>query len=317
MKNNVIVYSEDIELASELLTPAREIATSTGGKVIMIVIYKVEMNDYTRLVGADVIVSVRLPDELGVPTPEFTSAVVADIFKSRGAGFVLLGSTRDGKELAGRLAVILDASAATDCINIQFKENRALVERLVYGGRVLSSGILEAGPFVIGIKPRSYQAIASGPEPSIEEFSIQSPVLKTRVLRSGEAERGSVDLTKADKIVAVGRGLKKKEDLELIHTLAEALGAAVGCSRPLSSDLGWLPEDAHIGLTGIQVKPKLYLAVGISGQLQHLAGIKDSKVIMAINSDKGAPIFQNCDYGAVGDLYQIVPELTKLIKAKR
>ena len=110
--------------------------------------------------------------------------------------------------------------------------------------------------------------------------------------------------------------MKKKEDVAMFESLAESLGAAIGCSRPISSDLGWLPEECHIGLTGVSVKPDLYLAIGISGQLQHVAGIKDSRIIAAINSDKDAPIFQASDYGVVGDLYQLVPALQKLLSSR-
>jgi electron transfer flavoprotein alpha subunit len=126
-------------------------------------------------------------------------------------------------------------------------------------------------------------------------------------------EAANVDLKAAKIIVSAGRGVKKKEDLKMIENLAKALGGSMGCSRPLSSDLGWLPEEYHIGLTGVNVKPDLYIAVGISGQLQHVAGIKDSRIIAAINTDKEAPIFQAADYGIVGDLYQVVPALDKII----
>jgi electron transfer flavoprotein alpha subunit len=111
--------------------------------------------------------------------------------------------------------------------------------------------------------------------------------------------------------------LKRKEDLPIIQNLADAMGASVGCSRPLSADLGWLPEEAHIGLTGLEVKPKVYVAVGISGQLQHLAGVKEAGTIVAINADKQAPIFANADYGIVGDLYQVIPELVRQLAALR
>jgi electron transfer flavoprotein alpha subunit len=132
---------------------------------------------------------------------------------------------------------------------------------------------------------------------------------RVRRVETRPKPKGSVDLRSAEVIVSAGRGFKKKEDLDLARALAAAIGGALGASRPLSSDLGWLGEEYHVGLTGIYVRPRLYVAVGISGQLQHVAGIKDSGLIEAINKDKQAPIFQVADYGIVGDLYQVLPAL--------
>ena len=121
-------------------------------------------------------------------------------------------------------------------------------------------------------------------------------------------------IEEADIIVSVGRGLKKKEDLVLVELLAKALGGVVGCSRAVAADLKWLPEEHWVGLSGHKVKPKLYIAIGISGQVQHIAGIRDAKTIIAINNDPNAPIFKACDYGIVGDLYEVVPKLTEILK---
>jgi len=151
----------------------------------------------------------------------------------------------------------------------------------------------------------------------IQEFEAGDVPTRIKILRATKKESGRIDLRKAKTVVSVGRGIKKKEDLAMVEGLAKSMGAALGCSRPLSSDLGWLPEECHIGLTGISVSPELYLAIGISGQLQHVAGIKDSKVIAAINSDKDAPIFQAADYGIVGDLYQLVPAIQRALAAKK
>jgi electron transfer flavoprotein alpha subunit len=189
-----------------------------------------------------------------------------------------------------------------------------LGERNVYAGRVLAR-MTAPIPCVATVKVGAYPT-SSQPSPSVQEFDAGEVTSRVKVLKTTKKEKGNIDLRKAKTIVAVGRGIKKKEDVAMIEGLAASLGAAVGCSRPISSDLGWLPEECHIGLTGVSVRPDFYLAIGISGQLQHVAGIKDSKVIASINSDKDAPIFQASDYGIVGDLYQVIPALQKLLGSK-
>jgi electron transfer flavoprotein alpha subunit len=225
------------------------------------------------------------------------------------SAFILIGSTKEGKVVAGRLAAAIGAAAASDCSNLHFAGGELVVERPSYGGRVTTQAALSGKYAVACVKARAYpKASPSGSMGMVTEIAFE-PTLRTTVIEVRERPASSVDLTKAEKIVSIGRGLKKKEDISIIQSLADAMGASVGCSRPLSADLGWLPEEAHIGLTGLEVKPKIYVAVGISGQLQHMAGVKEAGTVVAINTDKAAPIFTNADYGIVGDLYQVVPEL--------
>ncbi|MGH9919233.1 MAG: electron transfer flavoprotein subunit alpha/FixB family protein, partial [Nitrososphaerales archaeon] len=148
----------------------------------------------------------------------------------------------------------------------------------------------------------------------VENVAVTVGEPKVAITQTRQGQQGAVGIRSALKIVSAGRGFARKEDLVIAQDLASALGASLGCSRPLSSDLGWMSEETHIGLTGAYVHPQLYVAIGISGQLQHVAGIKDSKVIVAINKDAHAPIFQVADYGIVGDLYEVVPALTKALK---
>jgi electron transfer flavoprotein alpha subunit len=151
---------------------------------------------------------------------------------------------------------------------------------------------------------------------AVEKLAL-APTSRLKIAAVEEKSRGAVRLEEADIIVSVGRGFKKKEDIQMAFELAKVLGGQVGCSRPIAADLKWLPEEHWVGLSGKKVKPKLYLAVGISGQPQHIAGILDSRIIAAINNDPSAPIFQNADYGVVEDLYKIVPILiNKISKLK-
>jgi len=171
-------------------------------------------------------------------------------------------------------------------------------------------------PCVVAVKVGTTSALPASAGKA-EEKVMGSVPSKTKLVEMREKQKGTVDLKGAKLIVAAGRGVKKKEDLAIVSELAAALEGAVGCSRPLSADMGWLPEEHHIGLTGVTVHPDLYIAVGISGQLQHVAGIKDSKVIAAVNTDKSAPMFEASDYGIVGDLYAVLPAMLREIKARR
>jgi electron transfer flavoprotein alpha subunit len=227
---------------------------------------------------------------------------------------VLIGATRNGRETASRLAAKMGIGCVADASALSADGSGITAERSAYSGKVAVK-LRVPYPSVVTVKPGAYSPSASTtPEQKVVDVG---PVASSVTVTSSRAkEKGSVDLKTAKIIVSAGRGVKRKEDLAMLEGLASDLGGALGCSRPLSSDLGWLPEEHHIGLTGVSVKPGLYLALGISGQLQHVAGIKDSKIVAAINTDKDAPIFQASDYGIVGDLYQMVPALRAAL-AKR
>ncbi len=227
---------------------------------------------------------------------------------------ILLSSTKFGKEVGARLAQKLDAPLATECRALNLTEEGVVVERMVFSGNGISKERLLRLPAVVAIQPGAFtperkNAVAGSVSSS--KLECASKLITKEIKPKGT---GSVKLENAERIVAIGRGLQKKEDLAIINELAGSIGAAVGCSRPVAADLGWLPDDRWIGLSGHKVSPKLYIAIGISGQVQHIAGMRDSKVVVAINKDSGAPIAQNSDYLVVGDLYAIVPALTKAIR---
>jgi len=190
-----------------------------------------------------------------------------------------------------------------------------IVNRFVLGGRFLETIRFLRKPQIATILPGRFEKKADKTRKSeIIKISYKPGESKVQILEIKKKAPQELKIEEADVIVAVGRGLKKKEDIKIIESLADALGGAVGCSRSLAADLKWLPEEHWVGLSGHKVKPRLYVAIGISGQVQHIAGIRDAKTIIAINSDSNAPIFKACDYGFVGDLYEIVPKLTDILK---
>jgi electron transfer flavoprotein alpha subunit len=237
------------------------------------------------------------------------------IYETIKPSVIIIGATRRGREIAPRLATRLEIGCITDALSIELSENKLIAERLVWGGNALAR-VSSNFPVVVTIPIHSNEKATENTTPKFIE--LKPNVMPSRVKLLGKKERplGQVSIKEADVVVSAGRGFKKKEDLALLDGLVSTLNGVMGASRPLTSDLGWVPEDRQVGLSGTTVKPKLYVAIGISGQIQHLTGMRDSKVVVAINNDKNAPIFQESDYGVVGDLYFVVPELEKALKTR-
>jgi electron transfer flavoprotein alpha subunit len=228
---------------------------------------------------------------------------------------VLIGSTKRGKDVAARLATRVKSGCITDALKLQLEGNNVNSERLVWGGNAIAT-VLSKGPSVATIPIKAFVAATGSSSPNVVSVEYKRKTRSVSVTGKKEKSKAQVSLKDAQVIVSAGRGFKKKEDLTILEELTRVLNGVLGASRPLTSDLGWLPEERQVGLTGTTVKPKLYVAVGISGQIQHLTGMRDSKVVVAINTDKNAPIFQECDYGIVGDLYAVVPALAKELKTR-
>ncbi|MBT1076457.1 electron transfer flavoprotein subunit alpha/FixB family protein [Geobacter grbiciae] len=220
---------------------------------------------------------------------------------------IILSDRELDHEIAGILSRKLGASCATCCCEVANQGGVLNLQREVYGGIAHINLIAKHFPLVITISGASISD-ESPADATVEILTVPPGSSNTAILSKKEIAK-AVDLASARKIVAVGRGVGKKEDLALFNQLTAILGAELGCSRPLSEDYKWLPLERQVGLTGETVKPNLYLAVGISGQVQHIAGMRDSKIIVAINNNRSAPIFESCDYGLIGDLYEIVPAL--------
>jgi len=240
--------------------------------------------------------------------------IVVEYASQQECEIVLLSNTSLGKDLAPRVAVGLKAGLVSDCISLEQKENQLLAIRPVYAGKALQEVTLNSEVKVYSLRPNVFKAVQLGTK-AIEKNSsvaVLDPDLSSRVKEVIRSE-GKLDVLEADIIVSGGRGVKGPEHFNLIESLAEQLGAAVGASRAVV-DAGWRPHEDQVGQTGKTVSPSLYIACGISGAIQHLAGMSSSKYIVAINKDKDAPIFTVADYGIAGDLFEILPVLTEEIK---
>lgn len=232
----------------------------------------------------------------------------------------LIGHTGFGVDLAPSLATELNMPLATDCIDLDFEAERLIVVRQVYGGKVNVKAVLrKSESYIVTLRPATFEA-QEVPAVSGEIVEVASPLSEDitykRFIEYVQPPAGEVDITAADVIVAIGRGIKEADNMPVVEKLAKTLGGVLACSRPVV-DKGWLSSDRQVGTSGKTVKPKLYVAVGISGAFQHVSGMKNSDLIIAINKDSKAPIFRVADYGVVEDLFKIVPTLAdRILKEK-
>jgi len=237
--------------------------------------------------------------------------------KSNDPDLILVAATFRGREIAARLAMYLHTGMCSDCIAVDIaKGSKSLqMERLTYGGAAIQQVAFSTRPALATIPLRLFEPAArqEGRSGKIRELPAPPPS-PLQVLERKKKTAAGKDIAQAGIVVCAGRGIDKKEDLALVAQLAAALEGEVGCTRPVSEEQHWLPEELCIGLSGVSVKPGLYIGLGVSGQVQHLTGIRDAKVICAINKDEKAPLFAAADFGIVGDLYQVVPQLIAEVK---
>lgn len=234
---------------------------------------------------------------------------ISEIFRV-GYDYAFVDSTILGREVAGYMAIALGSKCVAEINNFDVSDGKVKTRRYFYGGKTVLEEESSAKLFTVA--PGISEASAAGTKPSTEEVALQESPMKVEKTEN-KASTG-VDISSAKILVSVGRGLGKKEGLQQLEPLVRALGAEFAGSRPVCLDYQWLGEDRWVGISGKKVSPKVYIALGISGQIQHIAGIRGSKVIMAINKDKSAPIFEECDYGIVGDMYQVIPKILALLK---
>ena len=309
----ILVFSDVAVNVLELVT----LASKLGGEVSVIVVGKGDLSQEKKSISVEGVANIyeATHDSLSDLLPEPLVDALESAFQKANPELILISSTKRGKEVAPRLAARLGIGCISDAMNISMNGNDVSADRVVWGGNAIAT-VVSRGPVVMTIPPKSSEPAKGSSSPNVVKLEFQPKSMRVAVVEKREKPNGQTSIKDADIVISAGRGIKKNEDLAILEPLAAVLNAALGASRPLTSDLAWVPEDRQVGLSGTTVKPKLYMAVGISGQIQHLTGMRDSKLVTAINQDKNAPIFQESDYVIVGDLYAIVPMLTSSLKNK-
>lgn len=241
----------------------------------------------------------------------YTQAVAAAV-EAAGATVVIFSNNVDGKAIAPRLSAKLKTGLVSGAVALPDTSNGFVVKKSVFSGKAFANIAIHSAVKIISLNPNAYQVTEVGGTATVEALAVSLPAAKVKITGVNKVE-GEVPLTEADIVVSGGRGLKGPENWHLIEDLAKALGAATACSRPVA-DEHWRPHHEHVGQTGVVVAPNLYIAIGISGAIQHLAGVNRSKVIVVINKDPEAPFFKAADYGIVGDAFEVVPKLIEAFK---
>jgi electron transfer flavoprotein alpha subunit len=261
-------------------------------------------------------VYVAASEELSAYVAAPKAEALAQLATSASAGAVLVSATAEGKEIAGRLAIKLDSGVLTDVVDVTAE---FVAEHSIFGGGVIAHAKVTKGTPIIAVRPNAIALVPAPGTPSVEnvDIALSDAAKGARITERVVQEKGErPDLTEASIVVSGGRGVGNAENFKVIEGLADSLGAAVGASRA-ATDAGWYPHQFQVGQTGKTVSPQLYIAVGISGAIQHRAGMQTSKTIIAVNKDSEAPIFDLADFGIVGDLFQIVPQLTEEITKRK
>ncbi|MDR7868883.1 MAG: FAD-binding protein [Sporomusaceae bacterium] len=296
----ILVFAERNAALAELCSGARALGT----QVEAIVIGALDVP-----VDADKVYSI--PAQADVMLEDYTESVAA-IMDKAGAALLMVEPTKRCKVIAGRIAAMKGTSVITDIMEISAGLE---TKRMVYGGMAIRKEKAASGTMIAMVGPGVLVASTAAPvQGAVETVAFVEPSAKIKVVGRQKKPKVSVNLPSAKRVIGVGRGVGKEEDLAMIREFADAVNGEVGCSRPIAEAEKWLPKEAYIGVSGLMIAPEVYVAVGISGQIQHMVGVNRAKTIIAINKDKNAPIFKQADYGIVGDLYKVVPALVKQLK---
>lgn len=308
----ILVFSERDEVAWQLLGKAGELGREMGLGVAAAALGAADPQGYVSRGAAAVYTSKN--NELRTFEASVYAEALSQVAQQAEAAVILIGSTRRGKELAGRLAQKLGAGCITDADTLEFKDGQLLCTRNSLGGATVSTQCITTGIQVISVNPGVGEAVESADAAQVVEIELSLKPGRVKVVEKADKGQGSVDIEGAEVLVCVGKGMARQEDLKMVEELAEVLGGLVACSKPIATDEKWLPEERIVGLSGKIGKPVLAICLGISGQVQFTVGIRDAKTIVAVNTDQNAFIWQMTDYGIVGDLNEVLPRLTAALK---
>jgi electron transfer flavoprotein alpha subunit len=319
MSKKILAFAEQREgkikkSSFEAVSLASKLAAENGfEKEIITIGNEIENLSEASKYGIEKITHFKNKD-LADYSPSAYTEILSNYIKENSVDIILFSNTSLGRDLAPRVSVNVGSGIIVDCTKLIFVDGDFVATRPVYAGKAFVEVKLNTPGKIFTLRPNVFKAVLQQDveTPNIKTVEVNSINLKTRVVNFKKAE-GKLDVAEADIIVSGGRGMKGPENFSLIEELAETLNAAVGASRA-AVDAGWRPHSEQVGQTGKTVSPSLYIACGISGAIQHLAGMSSSKYIVAINKDKEAPIFSIADYGIAGDLFEVLPKLTAEIK---
>ena len=319
MAKGVFVVAEQRDgalrkVSFELASAARKLADQSGDEVSAILLGS-GIESLAAELGKFGVDKVFVGDNAALE-PYVTEAhaqVVAKILKDNDAAIALFGASVQGKDLSARVAAKLAGGLATDCTDVKIDGGKLVAVRPMYAGKCFGEVVFNTTPAMASLRPNVFAAVENAKAAAVTKVDVVVDGIKSKVLEVQKDTSGKVDLTEANIIISGGRGMKGPDEYKILEELADVLKGTVGASRA-AVDAGWRPQKDQVGQTGKVVSPNLYIACGISGAIQHLAGMSSSKCIVAINKDAEAPIFTKADFGVVDDLFKVVPELTAACK---
>lgn len=296
----IYVYSDKLDIAAELIGFAK--ASGQAGQAIC---FQQSDADQLAQMGADKVFYLQGES----PLPESYGQAVAAFLKEQNADLLAVGATARGRDLAASTAGYLDCAMISDISSISYADGKLTTERMMYGGAVVQCEEV-SGLSVVTIPAGKYAPVSGSADIVPVNVTADNRV---SLIETAPIVKEGADLRQACSVVCVGLGMEKEADLQMARDLAAAINAEIGCTRGIAEERHWLPVEQYIGISGAVIKPQIYLAMGVSGQVQHIFGVRDAKVIVAIDSNEKAPIFRSADYGIVGDMYEIIPLLTKAL----